>query len=458
MTVASEKMTGRILVVDDHTSARQSMADVLQFAGHQVRTAASAVEALQLLSEAAVDLIITDLQMPGMSGLEFIRELNQRGSDAAIVMVTAHASVSTAVDAMRRGAFDYIEKPFDADQLETLVERALRHGQTAGPRSTVPADSSAADPTMIGDSAAMRKLRQQIAQVAPTDETVLITGESGSGKELVAQSMHAKSRRAGGALVSLNCPALSPQLMESELFGHERGAFTSADAPRVGRFELAEGGTILLDEVTEVELNLQAKLLRVLQERCYERVGSNVRGLATTNRDLQEEVREGRFREDLYFRLAVVPLRVPPLRERPEDVPALIEHFLHQSAKRLQREPCVLQPQAAELLQEYSWPGNVRELENIVTRASVLNTSGHVKAEELRPWLLGTGSPHPRGIVAEGTSLHDVERQTIESTLERFEGHRTKTAAALGIGVRTLANKLKSYGYAPREKVFSRSA
>ncbi len=326
---------------------------------------------------------------------------------------------------------------------------------------------------MVGDSSAMQALRQRIAHAAPTDETILIHGESGTGKELVARSVHATSRRAAGALVSLNCPALSPQLMESELFGHERGAFTSADAPRVGRFELADGGTILLDEVSEIDLSLQAKLLRVLQEKSFERVGSSatksvdVRVLATINRDLRSAVSEGRFREDLYFRLAVVPLHVPPLRERVEDVPALATHFLDQAASRLDREPCGLDDSALDLLARYTWPGNVRELENIMTRASVLATKATINADALRPWLLGplndsaksqTIGSNTTEQITVGTSLHDMERALIEATLEHFDGHRAKTAKALGIGVRTLANKMRSYGYAPRTKVFSQVA
>jgi len=266
--------------------------------------------------------------------------------------------------------------------------------------------------------------------------------------------------------VSLNCPVLSAHLMESELFGHEKGAFTGADAPRTGRFELADGGTILLDEVTEIDLNLQAKLLRVLQEKSFERVGSSqtvrvdVRVLATTNRDLQQGVAEGKFREDLYFRLAVVPLCVPPLRERLDDVPPLIDHFLARCAERLQRDPCVLGASARELLLHYHWPGNVRELENIVTRASVLCAGLPVMADELRRWLIAP--PDAAGktqapAVAVGLSLEEMERKLIEATLDHFGGHRAKAAKALGIGIRTLSGKLRQYGYAPREKSFARA-
>jgi DNA-binding NtrC family response regulator len=303
----------------------------------------------------------------------------------------------------------------------------------------------------------------------------LLTGESGTGKELVARCLHAASRRKDRALVSLNCPALSPQLMESELFGHERGAFTSADAPRVGRFELAEGGTILLDEITEIDLPLQAKLLRVLQERTFERVGSsesrktNVRVVATTNRDLPTEVAAGRFRQDLYFRLAVVPISVPPLRERPEDVPLLAAHFAAAASHRLGRPPCELSPDALDLLCHYHWPGNVRELENLLTRASVLATGNRVTAPDLRPWLLDTPGGDAAASLAHaaadqtatlplGMRLEEMERRLIESTLEHFGGHRAKASQALGIGIRTLTNKLRQYGYAPRARSFGKAA
>jgi len=459
--------TGRILVVDDNPRARQSMAEALAAAGHEVAASASAIEGLQLSGQQTFDVIITDLQMPGMDGLAFIRALAERKCDAQVVMVTAFASVASAVEAMRFGAFDYIEKPFDVEQLEQLVARALRHGDKVGQRSTVP-QHAAWESMMVGASPAMCLLRQRIAQAAPTDETILIGGESGTGKELVACCLHAASGRAGRALVSLNCPALSPQLMESELFGHERGAFTSADAPRVGRFELAEGGTILLDEITEIDPSLQAKLLRVLQERTYERVGSSdsrradVRVVATTNRDLRSEVAAGRFRQDLYYRLNVVPIDVPPLRQRREDVPLLVEHFLDAAALRLSRPRATLASETQELLTNYHWPGNVRELENLITRASVLGHGRTLRADELRMWLLEPTSAcsvsgDSPGAITAGTKLEDMERRLIESTLDHFDGHRARAAQALGIGIRTLTNKLRLYGYAPRARTFGKS-
>jgi DNA-binding NtrC family response regulator len=387
-------------------------------------------------------------------------------------MVTAHATVASAVEAMRRGAFDYIEKPFDVDQLERLVARAIEHGRLLDAGTSVPNCADSLN-MMIGSSPAMKELRSRIAQVARTPETVLITGESGTGKELVARALHAASDRASAPLVSLNCPVLSAQLMESELFGHERGAFTGADNARTGRFELADGGTILLDEISEIDLPVQAKLLRVLQEKSFERVGSSrtitvdVRMLATSNRDLSAEISAGRFREDLFYRWAVVPLRLPPLRQRRTDIPELLAHFRLRSAQRLQREPCDMEPAAIELLCEYDWPGNVRELENIVARASVLNVGGTVTADDLRDWLVSprlnaefdSVSSNQENSVERpvpGLSLEAMERKLIEATLEHFEGHRAKTAQALGIGLRTLSGKLKQYGYAPRAKALSK--
>jgi DNA-binding NtrC family response regulator len=459
---------GRVLVVDDHARARESMADVLRHAGHKVECCTCAAEALQMLKSARFDCIITDLKMPGMTGIEFIIQLRQRQCTTQIVMVTAHATVATAVEAMRHGAFDYIEKPFEAEALERLVAQAMRHGRLVHPEPDALAASENVSPAMIGSSPLMQSLRTRILQIGPTAETVLIMGESGTGKELVARAIHAASHRHATAMVSLNCPVLSAQLMESELFGHEKGAFTGADAPRTGRFEAAHGGTILLDEVTEIDHSLQAKLLRVLQEKSFERVGScktmhvDVRVLATTNRELQEEVSSGRFREDLYYRLAVLPLFVPPLRDRREDVPELAAYFFKRSAQRLGRQCCTLDQDAEQLLVEYRWPGNVRELENIITRASVLTTTGRVTADELRRWLSSTNLAHrdvenesPAENVHVGVSLEEMERRLIEATLHRFGGHRARTAQALGIGIRTLSGKLRQYGYAPREKAFA---
>lgn len=465
----------RVLVVDDHAQARDAVAEVLRQAQYDVAACASANEALAKLAADKFDVVVTDLQMPGMNGLDFIREIERRRLDVQVLMITAHASVSSAVEAMRLGAFDYVEKPFDAVSLERLVAQACDRRRicaaTGGPPVVGRAGEPPAAMSMLGSSPAMQRLRERIAQIASTDETVLICGESGTGKELVARTIHAMSHRASGPLVSLNCPALSAQLTESELFGHKRGAFTGADSDRTGRFEAAHRGTIMLDEITEIDLNLQAKLLRVLQERSFERVGASdtvsvdVRVIATTNRDLLAEIAAGRFREDLYFRLAVVPVVLPPLRERGNDVLELADHFLVHATERLNRGPFVLEPAARELLARHAWPGNVRELQNIVTRSCVLNQGEPISAGNLRPWLQqnkltehAMPGADDLGAWPEGLTLDEMERRLIVATLQRCDGHRAKAAEVLGIGLRTLSGKLRAYGYAPREKDFAKAS
>ncbi len=455
---------GTVLVVDDHAPSRQAIADILRQAGHRVEMCSSAAEAMSALNRTDFDVVVTDLNMPGMSGLDLVRYVEKQQLRTRPIMVTAYATVPSAVEAIRHGAFDYIEKPFDANQLERLVAEAVRHSKLRLNAQTNRAgDHTIKAVNLVGSSSLMTELRQRIAQVAGTSETVLIYGESGTGKELVARAIHVQSPRAGGPFVSVNCPALSAHLMESELFGHEKGAFTGADSDRVGRFEMANGGSLLLDEVTEIEPPLQAKLLRVLQEKAFERVGSSrtlhvdVRVLATTNRDLEKEIAEGRFRQDLYYRLAVLPIWVPPLRQRKEDIPELIAHFQQQCAQRLARPVPELDNSALALLMEYDWPGNVRELENLITRICVLTTETTVRADQLRKWLPNV-APRPKfESIPVGMSIQEMERYLIEATLERFGGHREKTAKALGIGVRTLTEKLRQYGYAPREKRFSRA-
>lgn len=448
--------TGRVLVVDDLPKVRESIADSLRSLGYEVLALPSAVTALTHLQRESFDVVLTDLQMPGMDGLEFIRRIEKAGHNVPVVMITAYAEVDSAVEAMRHGAFDYVKKPFTGEQLEQMVASAIAHGHRQDKAAAIdhkwrPGDEVA----LIGSSPAMQLLRKRIAQLAPTSEPVLITGESGTGKELVARSIHQQSKRSGQAMVQLNCAALPEQLAESELFGHRPGAFTGAAAARTGYFEVADGGTLQLDEISETPITLQAKLLRVLQEQAFQRVGGSetirvdVRVLATSNRDLPDEVRHGRFRQDLYFRLNVLPLAVPPLRERRGDIPELLEYFLPSVAARLGKPTCSLSSDAVELLCEYHWPGNVRELQNIVRGVSVLNQGQPISADDLQPWLI---EQHPRQAepavsLAAGVSLRQMERQLIEATLDAFEGHREKTAKALGIGLRTLTGKLKDYGY-----------
>jgi DNA-binding NtrC family response regulator len=431
-----------------------------------------------------------------------------------VVLMTAFGTVETAVEAMKRGAFDYLTKPFEGDELIITVKRAIQHAGVVKENALLRAQAARSEPEtaagldrLVGDSNAMRKVREQVRAVAASHGTVLITGESGTGKEVVARAVHDLSPRAGGPFLAVNCAALNESLLESELFGHERGAFTGADKLRKGRFELADGGTLLLDEVSEVSPQIQAKLLRVLQERAFERVGSSttigvdVRVIATSNRDLPRAASMGEFRQDLFFRLNVLPIQLPALRERLEDVAGLAEHFMGRFSAREGRKRPVIQDGALELLRAYQWPGNVRELQNICERAVVLAGAkdAPVTRELVEPWLMSHRAPvkamplrtaatplggpvmasagsmghegamnghawsngsHSAAFVPPVASLtevkplvelpgdrtlEEIERDTIVATLQRFNGHRQRTAKALGIGVRTLGLKLKKW-------------
>ena len=449
----------RILVCDDQEMMRDSLAANLARADHEVTAAGDGPQALARLAAGRFDLLITDLKMPKMTGLELLAEAKKIRPDMPVVLMTAFASVQTAVDAMKAGAYDYIQKPFEGDEIKMLVERTLEHSrlkqENAVLKSAV-ADFNAPKP-LIGDGEVMTAVKKKIELVGKSSVTVLIRGESGTGKEVVARAIHAASERRDKPMLAVNCAALSEHLLESELFGHEKGAFTGADKLRRGRFELADGGTLLLDEISEIPPGLQAKLLRVLQESCFERVGSSttqvvdVRVIATSNRDLEDEVAEGRFREDLFYRLNVVPMDLPSLSERAEDVPTLVRHFLHRIAKRDNSNFRHVEPDAMRLLQQYPWPGNVRELQNIVERAVVLEPDPAViRAVTISPWLRmptvsASGPVSAASAELAGQPLADIERHVILSTLERFKGHRVKTATSLGIGLRTLGMKLKKW-------------
>ena len=441
----------RIAVVDDKEILRDSLYTALTREDHKVTVFADSAEALEQIRQGRFELVLTDLKMPIMDGLTLIREIRSGGSDTPIVMMTAFATISTAVEAMKLGAYDYIQKPFDVGALIALVERALEHArlrrENEALRTTV--NDMRRRRTMIGSGSSMIALQRQLDQVAASHATVLIAGESGTGKELVASHIHRASPRSDRPMLCLNCAALSANLLESELFGHERGAFTGADRMRKGRFELADGGVLLLDEISEMALPLQAKLLRVLQEKEFERVGSSttrrvdVRVIATTNRDLDELVTRKQFRADLFYRLNVLPITVPPLRQRSEDIPELVEHFLSQSAGRVPR----VTSEAMDLLIAYAWPGNVRELENLCCRAVTLCTGDAIEASLIDPWLRGSAASSEAGLgmLREGRMLEDMERKLIERMLAKFGGHRAKTAKALGMGVRTLGMKLKQW-------------
>jgi DNA-binding NtrC family response regulator len=445
----------RILVCDDQEMMRDSLAATLVREGHEVVAATDGPFALEKLAERRFDLLITDLKMPKMTGTELLVEAKRLRPEMPVIIMTAFATVATAVQAMKDGAYDYIQKPFDGDEIKILVDRTLEHSRLIKENTALRAmaESALAPRPLVGSGVGMEEIRKKIELVARKNATVLIRGESGTGKELVARAIHVESERKDRPFLAVNCAALSENLLESELFGHEKGAFTGADKLRRGRFELADGGTLLLDEISEIAPTLQAKLLRVLQESQFERVGSSmtqqvdVRVIATTNRDLEKEVAEGKFRQDLYYRLNVVPIELPPLRERADDVPELCRHFLHLIARREKAAFRHIEPEAVRLLQKYHWPGNIRELQNIIERASVLETDpAVVRAETIEPWLKGRGAAAGGGVAdLAGKPLADVEKQVILSTLERFKGHRMKTAHALGIGVRTLGMKIKKW-------------
>lgn len=434
----------RILIVDDDPGQRSLLESFLRGQGYETVTAASGEEALRVLSERPVDLLISDVRMPGISGLETLRRARQRNTLLPVLLVTAYADIREAVGAMRDGALNYLPKPIDLEELLQCVRQATgqpRGKPPAGPQPELP-------PDVIAVSPQMQALLRDAALVAASDTRVLITGESGVGKEVVADLIHAWSRRSGGPLIKINCAAIPETLLESELFGHERGAFTGATRQRIGRFEEARGGTLFLDEIGDMALPLQAKLLRVIQDGRFQRIGSNLdihsdaRILASTNRDLATAVREGRFREDLYYRLNVVELHVPPLRERPEDILPLATHFLRQFTGGRAR----FAPSVPDLLQRYPWPGNVRELRNVMERAALLCRGELVLPEHLPTRILQAPSPEPNSTgTTESERLEEVERQTILEALRRYGYNRTETARALGISRRTLVYKLQRY-------------
>ncbi len=443
----------RVLVVDDDRFMRDSLVDTLSQAGHEVRAFASARDALESFADQSYDVAISDLKMPQVSGLEFLSEARARDADLPVVMITAHGTIDTAVTAMKRGASDYILKPFGAEELALVLAKALERRRLVGENEALRRElrRQSDDSPLLGTSAAMRRVRDRIAAVVDSSATVLIRGETGAGKELVARAIHYGSPRADRPFLCVNCAALSAGLLESELFGHERGAFTGADRARAGRFEMADGGTLLLDEVSEIDIRLQAKLLRVLQEREFERVGSSktrrvdVRVLATTNRDLEHEVRSGRFREDLYYRLAIVPIDIPPLRERKEDIPLLAAFFLDRAERRSGRPVRKLSEKSLRALAGYRWPGNVRELGNLMERALLLSTGEEIVVEGLDGAAVAA-RPLPEDAGSfRGRALEEVEKVLIVDTLRMFGGHQKRTAESLGIGVRTLRDKIKKW-------------
>ena len=440
----------RILVVDDEPLIREFLGETLKRQGYEVLEATGADDAVGRIENITPDIVLLDIRMKGRDGLSFLPEVKQICPDSPVLMMTGHGTVESAVQAMRLGAFDYLTKPFSADVVELAVERAaavraLRR-ENANLRGQL--SMQAAVDTLVGRSRAMEELRSTIRLVAPSPSTVLIQGESGTGKELVARAIHEGSSRASGAFVKINCAAVPPGLLESELFGHEKGAFTGASQRTSGRFEQADGGTLLLDEISEMEPSLQPKLLRVLQEREFYRVGGremvrvDVRVVATTNADLRDRVKQGTFREDLYYRLNVVPIRISPLRERREDIPLLAGHYLGRGAEANGKPGIRIGRAAMELLLSHDWPGNVRELINAVERAVILCPGDEVRPEHL---VLDLGVSNHTPMEDVGDTLAEREKAWILEILDQESQNRTRTARRLGVSVRTIRNKLALY-------------
>jgi DNA-binding NtrC family response regulator len=442
-----------ILVVDDEKNIREGLAEALSLDGYAVKTAADGAEGLRAVDSGAIDLVITDLKMPAMSGGDLLRTIGGRYPGLPVIVLTGHGTIEDAVEAMRYGAFDFLTKPVNLDHLSLLVKRALESRELARKNLELEAEVEAQRKTssMVGSSAEMKRIYDLIRRVAPTKASVLITGESGVGKELVADAIHNLSPRRDGPLVKVHCAALAESLLESELFGHEKGAFTGAQARKRGRFELANEGTLFLDEIGEINQNVQIKILRVLQDRKFERVGgeetldTDVRIVAATNRDLKKEIAEGRFREDLYYRLNVVNIHVPPLRERRDDIPLLAMSFLKEFAAENGKKLEGFEPKARHILYAHSWPGNVRELKNCVESAVVMARGPLVGPEDLPPSV--RAESEERDIrVPSGSSLEEAEKILIRETLAAQGGNKSRTAEILGIGRKTLYQKIDEYG------------
>jgi DNA-binding NtrC family response regulator len=439
----------KVLVVDDEAIMRESLRDWLNDAGHQVLVADNGPESLKIIEQEKPRIAIVDLIMPGMDGIELLKRAKELSSGIAVILITAYASIPTAIAAMKEGAYDYLEKPLSLDRLEILIDKLVEHQRLVKENISLhqKLEKRYRFEDIISKSAKMQQLIELIKVVAQSNATVLITGESGTGKELVARAIYSQSYRKDKPFVPVSCAALPESLLESELFGHEKGAFTGAHAQRKGKIEFANEGTLFLDEIGEMSTNIQVHLLRVLEEREFTRVGGNelvkvdVRVLSATNRDMKKAIADGQFREDLYYRLNVVTIDLPPLRERKEDIPLLAEHFLEKSAVENQKEGSYLSPEVTDFLLKYQWPGNVRELENTIERAVILAQDPEIKLSDL----LQKDSPLVNSASA-GRSLKEVEKDHIISILNETGTNYTKTAKILGISRATVYSKVKEYG------------
>lgn len=449
-------MKGKILIVDDDTAHLLMLRTLLKSFGHEVESATDGEDAITMVKEKPFDLILMDVRMAHIGGIEALRQIKECNPAIPVIIMTAYSSVDTAVEAMKLGAYDYLTKPLNFEELKIILDRAMDHLrltlENRSLKEKIAAETSLAG--IIGSSLAMKKVLDMARIVAPTEATVLITGESGTGKELFAKAIHVNSERAKGPLVTVNCAALTETLLESELFGHEKGTFTGADRQRNGRFMQADTGTIFLDEVGEIPLQMQAKILRTIQEREIQRLGSDevlhvdVRIIAATNRNLEDDVKVGKFREDLYYRLNVMNIHIPPLRERVEDIPLLAHHFLEKYVQKNRKDLKGFTPAAMDMLTRAKWSGNVRELENVIERAVILAVSPYLSEKDLPPSMSvesQTSNGNRPVFDLGGKSLEEIENQAIFETLEQTQGNKSEAAKLLNITRTTLNSKLKKY-------------
>ncbi|MCC7418055.1 MAG: sigma-54-dependent Fis family transcriptional regulator [Acidobacteria bacterium] len=456
-------MKTTILIVDDEPGVRQALSGVLRDEGYAVEAVASGEACLDRMTRGGIDLIVLDVWLPGMDGLATLSRLRERQVDAQVVLISGHGNIESAVRAIKLGAFDFVEKPLSIEKTVLVIRNALNQRRLEAENRALRARVDRRQ-TMVGESYAMRQLREQVAMAAPTNGRVLIYGENGTGKDLVARTVHALSRRRNGPFVEVNCAAIPEELIESELFGHVRGAFTGAVADRRGKFETADGGTIFLDEIGDMSVKTQAKVLRVLQEHTVEAVGGHAplridtRVLAATNKELPAEIRAGRFREDLYFRLNVIPVFVPPLRERQEDIPMLADHFMAEFAREYGRRIKTFEPAAIAVLRGYPWPGNVRELRNVIERLMIMVPGERILAADLA--FLDASAlarPGPPSAPAGRPTLHEArdsfERALILRTLAEQQGNMSRTAEVLGVERSNLYRKMKAFGIAPARRL-----
>jgi DNA-binding NtrC family response regulator len=453
-------MTARILIADDEQNIRKVLSATLEKEGYQVLTARDGEEAIALLGKGDVQVVVTDLKMPKADGLEVLRYVQKNNPGTPVIVITAFGTVDNAVDALKNGAFDYITKPFEKSDLIRTISKAVKTESLARKDFRArPGDEERY--RIIGQTRQMKEIYDVIEKVADTPSTVLIMGESGTGKELIAAALHYNSSRRNRSFIKINCAAIPRELMESELFGYEKGAFTGAVGSKPGRFELADGGTLFLDEIAEVPVDMQVKLMRAIQESEFEHVGGvhtiqvDVRLVVATNRDLQKEVEEGRFREDLYYRLNVVPIHLPPLRERKEDIPLLVEHFIDKFNTKLNRKIEKVSEEALNLVVNYQWPGNIRELENVIERCILFSEGPEIGAENLPEQLIERSSSVPSAVtMSADASMKDIvkqataelERDLIVKALEETKGNVTRAAKRLKISRKSLQNKMKEFG------------